>query len=380
MDRGTLESSLTTEAPALESSAPVDPHKIKRELTKSREPRNKDSRRLFKLTPRTRSLLGVGVVGIGSYVPERVVTNRELEKQYGFEEGWIEQRTGILERRYAAPEQATSDLCVEAARKAIRAAHVNADDIDLVLVGTFTPDYTCPSTACLVQDRLGLNAPAVDLQAACSGFMYALATGAQYVATGNSELALVIGGDINSRIVKPDDQRTAPLFGDAAGAVLLARGEPHQGLICYQLGSDGSGGGLLDRPCGGSKQPATVAGIESGEHWLRMDGRNVFKWAVQCLADTIELVLKETGMSPHDVSLYLLHQANIRIINNAMEQLGIAPELVYNNLERYGNTSAASIPLAMDEAFQAGLINRGDTLLLSGFGGGLTWGTGLFRW
>jgi 3-oxoacyl-[acyl-carrier-protein] synthase-3 len=337
--------------------------------------------KLFKLSRRTSSLLGAQVVSSGSYLPETVVTNADLEQRYGFEPGWIEQRTGILTRRYAAPDQATSDLCVEAARKAIRAGQVDARDVDLVVVATFTPDHlSCPSTACLVQDRLGIDAPAFDLQAACSGFVYALVTAAQYVATGNSKLALVIGGDVNSRVVNPTDQRTAPLFGDGAGAVLLARGEPHQGLLCYQMGADGSGGPLLEVHSGGTRHPLTPEALAAGEQYLQMDGRSVFKWAVQALADTVELVLHKTGMSADEVALYLIHQANIRIINYAMEQLGIAEHKVYNNLQKYGNTSAGSIPIALDEAYQAGRIHRGDTLLLSGFGAGLTWGTGLLRW
>jgi 3-oxoacyl-[acyl-carrier-protein] synthase-3 len=313
-------------------------------------------------------------------VPDNIVTNQQLEETYGFEPGWIEQRTGITQRRYALPEHATSDLAVEAAKKAIRAARVDPADIDLILVGTFTPDFSCPSTACLVQDRLGLDAPAVDLQAACSGFMYSLVTGAQYVATGNSKLALVIGADTMSRIVDKQDQRTAPLFGDAAGAVLLSRGEPHQGLLCYQMGADGSGGSMLNMPAGGTLNPATSENIDAGDHFLKMDGRSVFKWAVQALTDTIELMLDKTGMSVHDVGLFVIHQANIRIIDYAMQQLGIPPEKVYNNLQVYGNTSAASIPLAMSEAYQAGRINRGDVILMSGFGAGLTWGTSLLRW
>ncbi|MFN0056194.1 MAG: 3-oxoacyl-ACP synthase III family protein [Planctomycetales bacterium] len=329
---------------------------------------------------RAQSLLGIQVVSCGSYVPDIVVTNEELAGRFGFDADWITQRTGILARRHARPDQATSDLCVEAARKAIRAARVNPLDIDLVVVGTFTPDFSFPSTACLVQEKLDLDAAAVDLQAACAGFMYALVTAAQYVATGNSKLALVIGGDCNSRVTNPLDQRTAPLFGDGAGAVLLAAGEPHQGLLCYQLGADGSGGTLLDRPSGGSRRPPSHADLDEGLQYLRMDGRNVFKWAVNLVADTIELVLGKTGMSPHDVSLYVLHQANIRIINSAMSQLGVSPERVFNNLQKYGNTSGGSIPIALDEAFQAGKIHRGDTLLLSGFGAGLTWGTALLRW
>jgi 3-oxoacyl-[acyl-carrier-protein] synthase III len=337
-------------------------------------------KKLFNLSRRTNSLLGVQIVASGAYVPERVVTNEQIEREYGFDPGWIEQRTGILARRHAEPGQATSHLCVEAARRAIRAARVDADDIDLVIVGTFSPDYHCPSTACLVQHELGLDAPAVDLQAACSGFMYALVTAAQYVATGNSKLALVIGGDTNSRIVDQRDQRIGPLFGDGAGAVLLARGEPHQGLICYQMGADGSGGSMLEMPAGGTAHPLSADDVAAGRHLLQMDGRSVFKWAVRALTDTIDLVLEKSGLSPHDVSLYLVHQANIRIINYAMEQLGIPPQKVYNNLHKYGNTSAASIPLALDEAFQEGRINRGDTLLLSGFGAGLAWGTALFRY
>ncbi len=338
------------------------------------------ARKLFTVSRRTNSLLGVQIVASGSYVPDTIVTNEQLETEYGFDPGWIQQRTGILARRHAAPDQATSHLCLEAARRAIRAARVDPQDIDLLVVGTFTPDFNCPSTACLVQDMLQLDAPAVDLQAACSGFMYALVTAAQFVATGNSKLALVIGGDTNSRIVNPHDQRVAPLFGDGAGAMLLARGEPHQGLICYQIGADGSGGSLLEMPAGGTSRPISVKEIQAGNHFLQMDGRSVFRWAVRALTDTIELLLEKTGMSPHDVGLYLIHQANIRIINYAMEQLGIPQHKVFNNLQKYGNTSAGSIPIALDEAFRGGRINRGDTLLMCGFGAGLTWGTALFRW
>jgi 3-oxoacyl-[acyl-carrier-protein] synthase-3 len=347
---------------------------------KARAIEKQKPRKLFNLSRRTNSLLGIQIVASGAYVPENVVTNEQLETQYGFDPGWIEQRTGIRARRHVVDGQSTSHLCTEAARRAIRSARIDPQEIDLVIVGTFTPDFNCPSTACLVQDQLGLDAPAVDMQAACSGFMYALVTAAQYVATGNSKMALVIGGDTNSRIVNPQDQRIGPLFGDGAGAVLLTRGEPHQGLMCYQMGADGSGGPMLEMPAGGTRNPMTPEDLESGRQFLQMDGRSVFKWAVRALTDTIDLMLEKTGMSPHDVSLYLIHQANIRIINYAMEQLGIPPQKMHNNLHKYGNTSAASIPLALDEAFREGRINRGDTLLLSGFGAGLTWGTALFCW
>lgn len=332
------------------------------------------------LSRRTNSLMGVQVTGVGSYVPDVVVTNQQLDEQYGCDANWIVQRTGILERRHAPPNMATSDMCVEASRRALENAGIEPSDIDLLVCGTFTPDFHCPSTSCLVQDALGLACPAFDAAAACAGFMYAFVTAAQFVATGNAKYALAVGGDLNSRIVNPADQKVFPLFGDGAGAVVITRGSADQGLICYQLGSDGSGGPLLDRPAGGTRKPITSEDLASGAHYLRMDGRNVFKWAVRLLAESIELVLKNSNTAVHDVSLFLLHQANIRIIRAAAEQLGIPEEKFFTNLERYGNTSGGSIPIALDEALAEGRIERGDTVLMSGFGGGLTWGTGLYRW
>lgn len=329
---------------------------------------------------RTSSLMGVQIVGCGSYVPELVVTNEQLDQQYGCDPNWIVQRTGILQRRHCPEGMATSDMCIEAARRAIRNSGIDPQEIDLLVCGTFTPDFQCPSTACIVQDALGLDCPAFDTAAACAGFMYALVTAAQFVATGNARYALAIGGDLNSRIVNPQDQRTFPLFGDGAGAVLVTRGTPEQGLVCYQLGSDGSGGPLLDRPAGGTQKPLTPEALALGEHFLRMDGRNVFKWAVRMLAETIELVLEKSGLSVHDISQFILHQANIRIINAAADSLGIPPEKLFVNLDRYGNTSGGSIPIALDEAFQEGKIHSGDAILMCGFGAGLTWGTGIFRW
>jgi 3-oxoacyl-[acyl-carrier-protein] synthase III len=334
--------------------------------------------RLF--SRRTNSLLGVQVAGCGSFVPDAIVTNADLQTRFGFDPEWIRQRTGILERRHAPPEMATSDMCVEAARRALRSANVDPQDIDLLVCGTFTPDYQCPSTACLIQDRLSLDCAAFDLAAACAGFMYAMVTASQYVATGNSKAALVVGGDCMSRIINPNDQRTYPLFGDGAGAVVITPGDPHQGFLCYQMGADGSGGPLLDRPMGGTKSPLTHEALDAGSQYLKMDGRSVFKWAVRLVADTIELMLENAGMTVHDVSLFALHQANIRIIDAAMEQLAIPPEKLFNNVQKYGNTSAGSIPLVLDEAYREGRIDRGDTMLMCGFGAGLAWGTSLFRW
>jgi 3-oxoacyl-[acyl-carrier-protein] synthase-3 len=311
--------------------------------------------------PRCRTLSGVRILASGSYVPDAVVTNDHLHQRLGFDSNWIVKRTGILERRHVLPHQATSD-------------------IDLLLLATFTPDMAFPSTACLVQDRLGLNCPAVDVQAACAGFMYALVTGAAYVVSGASDLALIIGGDANSRVVNPNDIMTYPLFGDGAGAVLLTRGRPDQGLLAYSMGADGSGADLLSRPACGSRLPPTPELLAKGLHFMQMDGRAVFRWAVAILCDTIQDVLKAQGVTAQDVALYIPHQANIRIINAAIDVLHIPRNRVFNNLERYGNTSAGSVPLALDEALAEGRIKEGDLVVLSGFGAGLTWGTALLRW
>lgn len=330
--------------------------------------------------PPCRSLMGVQIVGTGSYIPDAVVTNEHLHERLGCDSDWIVKRTGILERRHALPHQATSDLCHEAGKRCLENAGMTPSDIDLLIVATFTPDMTFPSAACLIQDRLGLICPAVEIQAACSGFMYALITGATYVLSGASDRALIIGGDTNTRVVNPKDVKTYPLFGDAAGAVVLTRGSPEQGIVSYSLGSDGSGGDLLSRPACGSRLPPTPELLAKGLHYMYMDGRAVFRWAVEILCDTIQDVLKAANLQPNDIQYYFPHQANIRIINAAIDVLHIPRSKVRNNLERYGNTSAASIPVSLDETCAEGLIRRGDLLVLSGFGAGLSWGTAVFRW
>ena len=332
------------------------------------------------ISRRTCSLMGVQIVGSGSYVPENIVTNADLRERYGFDPDWIEQRTGIFARRHASRDQATSDLAVEAAKRAIENAGVQAADIDLLVVGTFTPDHLCPSTACLVQEKLGLDVPAFDLSAACSGFVYSLATASQYIATGNSKLALVIGADCCSKIVNPLDKKIAPLFGDGAGAVLVSRGSTEQGLLSYQLGSDGGGGPLLECSAAGTRNPVSIDDITAGRQFLNMDGKNVFMWAVRVVEDTIRLLLEKSGTRLEDVSYFFLHQANARILDHVVEKLGVPREKVLMQLDRYGNTAAASIPLVLDEASRAGRIRFGDTVLMCGFGAGLTWGTALFRW
>lgn len=324
-------------------------------------------------------LLGVEILGIGSSVPDNIVRNEDLAR-LGCDADWIVQRTGILERRHAPPGMATSDMAAEAGRRCMADAGVAPDDVDLVVLGTFTPDLLMPSTACLVQDKLGIRAPAFDLQAACAGFVYALLTGMQYVATGCSRRALVIGADCNSRVLNPNDVKTYPLFGDGAGAVLLGPGETSQGALSYAFGSDGSGADLLWRQVGGTRTPYTPEAAAGGEHFMTMEGRPIFKWAVRMLDETIKQVLEAADATLADVKLVVFHQANLRIIASAVKSLGIPEDRVFNNLERYGNTSAASIPLALDEAYRQGRIARGDLVLFSGFGAGLTWGTMLLRW
>ena len=330
--------------------------------------------------PRCRSLTGVRIIGTGHYVPDAVVTNEHLQARFGFDSEWIVKRTGILERRHALPHQATSDLCHEASVRCIENAGINPKDIDLIVLATFTPDMAFPSTACLLQDRLKLSCAAIELEAACAGFMYALITGAAYVASGASDTALIVGGDCNSRILNPNDIKTYPLFGDGAGAVLLTRGRPDQGLLSFSLGADGGGGDLLSRPACGSRLPPTPDLLNKGLHYMHMDGRAVFRWAVSILCDTIQDVLKAANLQPGDIDLYIPHQANIRIINASIDVLKIPRSKVYNNLDRYGNTSAGSVPLALGEAIQEGRVQPGNLLVLSGFGAGLAWGTAVLRW
>src|SRR5438105_97386 len=255
--------------------------------------------------PRCRKLTGVRILSTGSYVPDGVVTNDHLHQRLGFDSEWIVKRTGILERRHALPHQATSDLCYEAARRCIDQAAVKPADIDLLVLATFTPDMSFPSTACLVQDQLKLVCPALEIEAACAGFLYALITGCAYVAAGISDLALIIGGDCNSRVVNPADIKTYPLFGDGAGAVLVTRGRPDQGLLSYSMGADGSGGDLLSRPACGSRLVPTPEILARGLHFMHMDGRAVFRWAVAILCDTIQDVLRHSGLQPTDIDLYI---------------------------------------------------------------------------
>jgi len=323
--------------------------------------------------------MGVQVLATGSYAPATIVTNEDL-RPLGYDPDWILQRTGIHERRRAAADQATSDLACEAARRCLEQADVSPRDVDLILFATMTPDMPAPATACLLQRQLGATAPAMDLNAACAGFMYALVTGMHFVQGGFFQRVLVVGADCMSRAVDPLDRKTFPLFGDAAGAVLLGKGGRHQGLLSYTLGADGASGDVLCTPAGGSREPITPEVLAARRQFLRMEGRAVFKWAVRTVSEAMHDVLQHATLEPDAVDLVVMHQANIRIIDAAMNDLRIERNRLLVNLDRYGNTSAASIPLVLDEAYRDGLICEGRRLLLAGFGAGLAWAAGVFQW
>ena len=327
--------------------------------------------------------IGFRLVGIGSAVPECVVTNADLAR-LGCDPDWIVARSGIHERRHAPPQMATSDLAAAAGRAALADAAVATADIDLLVLGTFTPDMCIPSTACIVQELLGLDAPAMDVTAACAGFAYALVTAAQFVTAGTSRLPMVIGADTNSRVVDPEDIKTWPLFGDGAGAVVLEATGPvpagrEQGLLAFALGSDGRGAGLLACPMSGSRQQVTAEGLAGRQQFMRMDGRAVFKWAIRLAEENIAAVVSRAGISLEDIDLFVLHQANARIIDGIRTSLGLPAEKFFMNLDRYGNTSSGSIPLALDEAWRTGRIGPESTVVVCGFGGGIAWGTACWR-
>lgn len=326
-----------------------------------------------------RRLLGIQIVGTGSFLPDWVVTNDDLAS-LGCDAEWIIQRTGIRERRHAPPEISTSDMAVAAAERCLADSGVPRHEVDLLVLATLSPDYLLPATAPTVQNRLGLNCAAMDVGAACAGFMYALVTGMQYVATGTSKYALVVGSDTNSRVMNPADKKTYPLFGDGAGAVLVTKGSPEQGLLSYTLGADGSGDRLLVRPEGGSRASITPGEEVSLGWFVKMDGRPVFKWAVRLLEDSSQQVLDAAGYQKEDVKAWLWHQANIRILDAATNAMEIDRQRVITHLDRYGNTSAGSVPIALDEALRQGRFARNDLVVMCGFGGGLSWGTALMRW
>jgi 3-oxoacyl-[acyl-carrier-protein] synthase-3 len=326
-------------------------------------------------------LNGVTITGTGSAIPEKVVTNEDLTKLVNTSDEWIRTRTGISERRVVEDHTPVSELCVEAAKKALLDAKISSEEIDLIIVATITPDMPMPGTACIVQEKLGaVNAAAFDLAAACTGFVYALSTGMQFIAAGTYKTVLVIGADTLSKLVDWQDRSTCILFGDGAGTVVLQKAPLGKGILSVHLGSDGSGGNLLYVPAGGSLLPASQDTVAKGSHFIKMNGNEVFKFAVRTIAEATAKALKKCNKTIDDIDYFIPHQANIRIIEAAIKRLKLSPDKVHINLQHYGNSSAASVPVALDEAAREGKIKNGDTILLVAFGGGLTWGASVIQW
>ncbi len=325
--------------------------------------------------------LSVVIKGTGSYKPENIQTNDDLAKKVDTSDEWIFTRTGIRERRIAADNEHASDMGAKAAEKALADAGMEAADIDIVIVATITPDMPFPSTACLVQTKLGIpNAMCMDIEAACSGFLYIMEVAASLIKTGRYRNALIIGSEKLSSILDWEDRTTCVLFGDGAGAAILSGSdEPEVGVIDFKLGADGANGEVLYMPGGGSANPATPASIDNRLHFLKMRGREVFKLAVKVMQQAAEEILEQNGLKSDQLACVIPHQANLRIIELLSSRLDIPMDRFYLNLENYGNTSAASIPIAMDEAFRVGRIKSGDLVLLVAFGAGLTWGAALVK-
>jgi 3-oxoacyl-[acyl-carrier-protein] synthase-3 len=316
------------------------------------------------------------------YVPPRVVTNDELSLTLDTSDVWISTRTGIRERRVAGPDETTAGMAAQAGRAALAHAGLAATDVDLVLVATSTPEHVAfPSTSSLTQAALGaVGAGAMDVGAACTGFVYGLATADSFIRSGNARTVLLIGSETYSRILDWTDRSTCVLFGDGAGAVVLQASEGEHGVLACVLGADGCGGDMLIQPAGGAKLPPSHETLDQGMHYVKMDGRGVFKFSVNVVPEVARQVLAKVGLDTCDASLYILHQANSRIIQAVAKALQLPIEKFYMNLQRYGNTSSASIPIAIVEAVHEGALRDGDTVVFIGFGGGLTWGAAAVHW
>jgi len=324
---------------------------------------------------------GCAITGVGSYVPERVLTNADLEKIVDTTDDWITSRTGIRERRTAAEDEYTSTMGIAAARIALKRADVEAADLGLIIVATITPDMPFPATACIVQQELGATrAAAFDLEAACTGFLYALEIGRQFIDNGTYQNVLIIGAEKLSSIMDWKDRNTCVLFGDGAGAAVLQRRADSRGVLATRLGSDGGKADILAMPGGGCRQPATVDSVNERIHFLKMEGKEVFKNAVNAMTGAAKEVLERSGVGIEDIKCIIPHQANQRIISAVGERLGTKDDQVFVNLHKYGNTSAASVAVALDEAVSTGHVKRGDLILIIAFGAGLTWGATVLEW
>ena len=321
------------------------------------------------------------IAGVGSYVPERILTNADLEKLVDTSDEWITTRTGIKERRIAAAGELTSDLATKAALRAMEMAGVTADQIDLIIVASITPDMPFPNTACMVQQKIGARRiPSFDIEAACSGFIYALEVGQHFIQSQTYETVLVIGAEKLSSITNWKDRNTCVLFGDGAGAAILKHRPDAGGLLTTVLGADGSKADLLSMPAGGSACPATAESVAQGLHFLRMDGKETFKNAVQAMCSAAKEALRRCQIDIKQIKCIIPHQANRRIIDAVGERLEATPEQLFVNLHKYGNTSAASVAIALDEAVREGRVQHGDLILIVAFGAGLTWGAAVIEW
>jgi 3-oxoacyl-[acyl-carrier-protein] synthase-3 len=323
----------------------------------------------------------VGITATGQFLPEKVVTNDDLSKIMDTSDEWIFSRTGIRERRWAEPGTGASELAAPALQMALDRRGMGARELDAIIVATVTPDYLFPSTACLVQQKIGATrAFGFDLSAACSGFLFALTTGAALVATGNCAKVAVVGADIMSAITNLEDRATAVLFGDAAGAVILEVVAEGFGILDFEQGMDGAGAPFLYQPAGGSKRPPSRETVDGKEHFIVQNGREVYKRAVSVMADLARLMLDRNGLTPDDLALFVPHQANIRIMDSAAKRLELPPDKMMVNIDRLANTTAATIPTVLHQAVDAGRLNKGDLVVLSAFGAGFTWGGALIKW
>jgi len=323
----------------------------------------------------------VGITATGAFFPERVVSNEDLAQIMDTSDEWIRTRTGIRERRWAEPGTGAADLAVPALAEALERRGMAASELDAILVATITPDYGFPATACLVQDRLGAaNAFGFDLSAACSGFLFGLTTGASLVAGGAYRRVAVVGVDVMTSLIDREDRNTAVLFGDGAGAVILEAVDPGYGLLDFEQRTDGSGAMHLHLPAGGSKRPPSHATVDARAHYAVQNGKEVYKRAVPCMAEYARLMLDRNGLTADDLALFVPHQANLRIMDSAARRLELPAEKMMVNIDRYANTTAATIPTALHQAVAGGRLRRGDNVVLAAFGAGFTWGGALLKW
>ncbi len=324
---------------------------------------------------------GIRIVGTGSFLPEKVLTNHDLEKMVETSDEWIVTRSGICERRIIDDSMATSDMASIAAKRALENANISPEELDFIIVATVTADHQFPSTACLIQSNIGaVNAAAFDVSAACSGFLYSLVTGISFLKAKVGSKIMVIGAEALSRITDWEDRSTCVLFGDGAGALIVEQADDCSEVLYQCLGADGTGSDLLEVPAGGSRKPASLQTVKDREHYIKMRGNELFKWAVKKMKDLVADAIKSSGISKDKLTYIIPHQVNIRIIDAALKRLHISLDKVVLNLDKYGNTSAASIPIALDELHREGKLKKGDTIIFVAFGSGLTWASCVIKW